>query len=62
MSEVTRIVTAQITIIEKMPPESADDVVASQKLAEKNVADTLRKIYNADDVLVEIQDFVKNTN
>lgn len=59
MSEVTRIVTAQITIIEQMPEESANDVVASQAIAETNVADTLRKLYNADDVLVEIKDFVR---
>lgn len=60
MSEVTRIITAQITIIERMSEDSANDVVASQAIAKKNVADTLRNLYNADDVLVEIKDFVRD--
>lgn len=58
MKEVTRIVTAQITIIEKMAEKDVDMVLSVKDEAEKNVSDTLRKIYNADDVQVNIQDFV----
>lgn len=58
MKEVRRIVSAQITIIEKMTEDDADNVVSAKPDAEKNVADTLRHLYNADDVKVQIQDFV----
>lgn len=58
MKEITRIVSAQVTIIQKMADEDAEMVLSCKPEAEKNVADTLRKLYDADDVQVQIQDFV----
>lgn len=58
MQEITRIITAQVTLIERMTKEDAEKVMAYKPDAEKNISDTLRKLYNADDVKVQIQDFV----
>jgi len=58
MSEITRVIDARITIIEKMPKEDADMVLSYKAEAEKNVTETLKKLYSADDVQVEIHDFV----
>ena len=58
MKEITRIINAQVTIIERMNDAEADNVVSSQKDVEKYVENTLKKHFNADDVQVEINDFV----
>ena len=60
MKEVTREITAKVTIIETMTDEDADSVVLARKEAEKNVKNDLRKIYGADNVNVEIRDFVRD--
>lgn len=59
MKEITRIITSQITIIEQMTDEDAELIVASKEEAEKNVVKTLQKLYGADDVTVQIQDFAR---
>ena len=58
MKEITRIITAQITIIEQMPEYDAESVLACKEEAQENVKNTLQNLYNADDVKVEIQDFL----
>ena len=58
MKELTRIITAQITLIEQMPDDDADTIIASKEQAQQNVKNTLQKMYSADDVTVSIQDFV----
>lgn len=58
MNEITRIVNAQITIIEKATDKDTERIIASQKDASENIANDLKKIYHADDVQVEIHDFV----
>ena len=60
MKELTRIITAQITLIEQMPDSDADTIIASKKEAQNNVKETLQKVYGADDVTVSIQDFIKD--
>lgn len=58
MKEITRIITAQITLIETMEDEFADSIISSKEDSEKNFVDSLKKLYRADDVTVEIKDFV----
>lgn len=58
MKEITRIITAQITIIEQMPEYDAESVLACKDEAQENVKNTLQNLYKADDVKVEIQDFL----
>ena len=58
MKEITRIITAQVTMVEKMTDEDADQLLAYKEKAEKNVTETLRNLYDAHDVNVQIQDFV----
>lgn len=58
MKEITRIVNAQITIIEKVPDKDVDTIISAQKDAEANVKNTMQQLYNAADVQVEIKDFV----
>lgn len=60
MKELTRIITAQITLIEQMPDDDADTIIASKEQAQQNVKDTLQNLYSADDVTVNIQDFVRD--
>ena len=58
MKEVRRIVSARVTLIELVSDEGADKIVSCKQDAEKNVANTLKQLYFADDVKVQIQDFV----
>ena len=58
MKEITRIITAQITLIETMEDEFADSIISSKEDSEKIFVDSLKKLYSADDVTVEIKDFV----
>lgn len=58
MKEITRIIDVKITIIEKMTDEDADMIVLAKADAEANVKETLKSLYEADDVQVEIKDFV----
>ena len=60
MKELTRIITAQITLIEQMPDDDADTIIASKEQAQENVKNTLQKMYSADDVTVNIQDFARD--
>lgn len=60
MKEITRIVTAQIAIIETMPDDDADIIVKAQETAKSNIMADLKKIYNADDVVVKVQDFLRD--
>lgn len=58
MKEITRIIEAQVTVIDRMKDDDADMVVMSKKDAEKNAKDALMKMFSADDVQVEIHDFM----
>ena len=58
MKEITRIITAQITLIETMEDEFADSIISSKEDSEKNFVDSLKNLYRAADVTVEIKDFV----
>lgn len=58
MKEITRIINAQVTIVEKMNDEEADNVVSSKDDAEKVLEGILKKHFMADDVQVEIKDFM----
>lgn len=58
MKELTRIITAQITLIETMPDEDAETIIKAKEVAEKHFTDDIKWIYSADDVTVKIQDFV----
>ena len=60
MKEITRIITAQITVIETMPDDDAEDIIKSQEIAKKNIEADLRKMYKADDVTVYLQDFERD--
>lgn len=60
MKEITRIVTAQIAIIETMPDDDADIIVKAQETAKSNIMAELKKIYDADDVVVKVQDFLRD--
>ena len=60
MKEITRIITAQITIIEQMPEYDADAILEAKEEATANVKRTLEQIYRPDDITVNIQDFVRD--
>ena len=60
MKEITRIITAQITLIEEMPDYDADSILEAKEEATANVKRTLQQLYKADDVNVNIQDFVRD--
>lgn len=62
MKEITRIIEAKITIIEKMPDDDADAILSYKQDAEKNVKETLEKLYMSDNTQVEIHDFVRDVN
>ena len=58
MKEITRVINAQITLIEAMPDEMAKTILVSKDAAENNFVDALKRKYLADNVTVVIQDFV----
>lgn len=58
MKEITRVIDAKITIIESLTDEDADLIVSVKADAEENVKETLKGLYEADDIQVEIHDFV----
>lgn len=58
MKEITRIITAQITVIETMPNDDAETIIASKEDAQANIKADLQKMYNADDVVVTVKDFM----
>lgn len=59
MKEITRIIDAKITIVEKIDNTDDVDLILNAKSdAEENVKATLHDLYNAEDVQVEIHDFV----
>lgn len=60
MVEITRIITAQITVVERMSKEEAKVILESAEAYKHNAAVSLKEEFNADDVLVEVQDFVKD--
>lgn len=60
MKEITRIITAEITMTETMPDNDAEAVVSCKEEAETNVKKTLQQLYGGDDIHVKIQDFVKD--
>lgn len=59
MKEVTEIITAQITVIKKGVDESDVKVIEESK-EEKQIliADALKNFFGADDVTIEIKDFI----
>lgn len=59
-AEITRVIEAKITIIEKMPMDDAETILSYKAEAENNVKETLQKLYSADNVQVEIHDFVRD--
>lgn len=60
MVEITRIITAQITVVECMSKEEAKVIIESAEVYKHNAAVSLKEEFNADDVLVEVQDFVRD--
>lgn len=60
MVGITKIITAQITIVEKMSKEESKVILENSDAFEQNAKVTLKDMFNADDVLVEVQDFVKD--
>lgn len=60
MVEITRIITAQITVVERMSKEEAKIILESKEAYQHNAAVSLKEEFNANDVLVEVQDFVKD--
>lgn len=60
MKELTRIITAQITLIEQMPEHDADAIIEAKEEATENVKRALEQLYRPDDVTVNIQDFVRD--
>ncbi len=60
MKEIERIIEARVTVIAKMNNSDADEVEKYKKDAEKNVKETLQKLYKADDVQVEIHDIIRD--
>lgn len=58
MKEITRIITAQITVIECLTDGDAETVISSKDEARANITADLQRIYNADDVVVTVQDFM----
>lgn len=60
MKEITRVITAQITVIEVLTDYDAETTVSAQEDARANITADLQKIYGADDVVVTVQDFVRD--
>lgn len=60
MKKIKRIVDAKILIVETVTDEDAEQIMAAKADAEKNVAATLQKLYNADSVIVDIYDRVES--
>lgn len=60
MQEITRIIEARVKVIAKMNNSDAVEIENYKKDAEKNVKETLQKLYKADDVQVEIHDFIRD--
>lgn len=60
MKELTRIITAQITLIEQIEEKDEEEIIASKEEAQENVKAELQNLYCADDVTVSIQDFVRD--
>lgn len=60
MKENTRIITAQITVIETMSNEDAELVEKSKEDAEKSLKTLFTNYFGADDVTVKIQDFMRD--
>ena len=60
MKEITRIITAQITLIEQMPERDADAILEAKEEATANVKRALEQLCCPDDVTVNIQDFVRD--
>jgi len=58
--EITRVIEAKITIIEKMPKDDAETILSYKSEAENNVKKTMQQLYTPDDVHVEIHDFVRD--
>jgi len=58
MKEITRIITAQITVISKMSDDEADLFISHKEDAKELLENSLKEECNADDVIVEIKDFV----
>lgn len=58
MKEITRIVDAKITVIVTVSDNDADKIIEAKKDAAEKVANDLKNSYHADDVQVEIHDFV----
>lgn len=61
MKEVTRIITAEITIIEKeLTDGEAESIEKTKQDAVESVTKALKDAYNADDVKVVIKDFIRD--
>lgn len=60
MKENTRIITAQITVIETMSNEDAELVEKSKADAEKELKTLFTNYFGADDITVKIQDFMRD--
>ena len=60
MSELRRVIEARVTIINKLPDKDAEIVHSYKEEAAQHVAEKLRELYTADDVRVEIHDFIRD--
>lgn len=60
MKEVERVITMQVTIINKMTDEEADMLVGAQDDAVAAIKHVVKHGLGADDALVTIQDFVRD--
>lgn len=58
MKEITRIITAEITCIEKVTDEECNDILSRVEDTEQHLADLFKQNFFADDVHVKIQDFI----
>lgn len=59
MKEITRIITAEVTIIAKnLTDEEAQDILETKQDAVEAVTEALKGAYDADDVRVTIKDFI----
>lgn len=58
MKEITRIITAQITIIEQVTYEEAVYIEQGKDIFTNNIKNDLKSQYGADDVTVTVQDFM----
>ena len=59
MNEVTEIITAQITVVKKNLDEESVKVIEESKAERKGlIADALKNFFDADNVTIEIKDFV----